>query len=509
MRDVRLTLGLMALVVLLVSSVWLALLVGLRAVGLVWPWHVAVPLIVCVAAEGVVTQRLVARQRLSLSEQLGVRAGEWLLIVLLVRLAGLLVEERPWREVVRPWLRDPLLVFSGRFPEYLLLALGAWLLATWLTQVVILLEQEALASAPPEHHPNLTIEQAEAVEERLAMLRAFDRAWAVCLLLALLGAVVAGPRPGATVAFVAVALVLLIGLLLRGWGQSRLLLAGWRARAVAVDADVARRWWRPLVLLTLLAGVLGLALGGIVARVPPPPLIPLLNLLLLIMAYLLAALIALIGLLLLPFAWLLAWLLGEPPPELPRITPLSPPQLPTGPVERPLLPALIFWSCVALLIAMAATRYLQQRADLREVIGRQPLLRRVWNWLRSLWRDLGDWSQAAATMLRTRLTRRRRARLVVPVRRTSRADLRRLYRRLRRVALAQGVATPPSQTPYELRAALSRRVPEITPDLEALTDVYVRSEYGPEAPRRQEVRRARTHWRRIARRVARRRRPGL
>lgn len=515
MRQIRLTLWQISLVTLLVVSVMVALLAGLRVVAPQWRADWLLPLLALVAAEAVITQRLVTRQRLALLEQGGVRAVEWLLIVVATRLASLAAEERPLLVTITPWLRDPLAVFGGRFIDYLLPTIVAWLLATGLAQLVIGLGDESARRPPrrPGEHPNESIELAEELEERAAALARFDRAWLLCLLLALAStALVLGGQPLWSVLrndqmllpVAAVLIILIVGLLLHSLGQFEQLSTAWNAQQVRVDADVPHRWRRASGLLTAGAVVIGLALGGLAMLIPPPPIAPLINLLLMAMAYALAALIALISLLMLPFMLLLAWLMGDPPPAPPRIEPIQPPQLPAGPIERPLLPSLIFWACVIMLIAIALLRYLQQREDLRALVGRWPGIRRLLRWLDALWGELRAWSGHAAATLREQLRPRRR--IAPRLRRSPRgphAQLRALYRRLKHVAADHGVPTPPSQTPYELRRAVQRLAPPAGDDLAGLTDTYVAAEYGPAPPQPADVRRARRHWRRIVRFLAR------
>jgi hypothetical protein len=52
---------------------------------------------------------------------------------------------------------------------------------------------------------------------------------------------------------------------------------------------------------------------------------------------------------------------------------------------------------------------------------------------------------------------------------------------------------------------VQRLVPPAGDDLAGLTDAYVAAEYGPVPPQTADVRRARRHWRRIARLLGRHR----
>jgi hypothetical protein len=72
-----------------------------------------------------------------------------------------------------------------------------------------------------------------------------------------------------------------------------------------------------------------------------------------------------------------------------------------------------------------------------------------------------------------------------------------------RAAEERGVTHPRSQTAYEFRAAARAALPPATDDITHLTDVYVEAEYGPQPPQPEDVRRARSAWRRIERIFAR------
>src|SRR3712207_3972647 len=122
MRTFRLTLWHMLLVVAIVVGTVVALLAGVQALAPTWqaPW--LLPLLVVVAIDGAITQWLVERERRHWTEQGPIRLAEAALVILCVRIASLAAEDMPLL-TVQPWLRDPLLFLSGRFAEYLLLAL--------------------------------------------------------------------------------------------------------------------------------------------------------------------------------------------------------------------------------------------------------------------------------------------------------------------------------------------------------------------------------------------------
>lgn len=503
MRQVRLQLWQMLLIVALVLGVAVDVLAGLRLIAPHWdgPW--LLPLLVVAAADAVATQRVATRQRLSLPEQGALRAVEWTLLLVLIRLASLSSEDGSLLERIEPWLRDPLTFFGGNFGAYLVPAVLVWLVATGVAQAVLALEVEL----PREGVRSLPAEEQGVLHDQGLALTAFDRMWLLLLFVALLGAAASvGTAPllemigRDPLPLVGVLAVLLAGLLLHSQGQIDLLHYGWRMQQVDVAADVGRRW-RRIGTLLIVGGLLsGVLLANVTLLAPPPPLIPAINALLVVVTLLAALMVGLLSLALLPFAWLLSLFTSAPPPRAPQLPPLQPPQITTTAVDRPLLPALIFWGCVLLLLGFASVRYVQQRGELRTLLGRWRGTRWLLRWLGGAWSDVQGWGALAASTLRRRLQRRRRpaaSRRRVP--RGAQAQLRALYARLLRGATSRGIATPRSRTPYELRAALHELLPPAAADVAGLTDAYVAAEYGPRPAQPDDVRRARRHWRRLER----------
>ncbi len=508
MRTVRLSLWHMLLVVVMVVATVAAIGSGVQALFPEWHLPRFVPLCTLIALDAVATQRIVARERLGLIEQGPLRVVELLLVVIVVRVASLAAEDVPTAELVRTWLLDPLAVFQGQFAMYLLLSALIWLSATRLTHAVLQFETEL----PRAGVRSLPSEEAAVVEERVQAVAQFDRQWLMAMVLALAGAAVALYRVPLVDAFgrwatlqplIAVLCVLGAGLLLHSHGYFDRLAYGWQLSQVVVAPDVRGRWYRATSLLSLIALLVGALLGTTAMLVPPPPLVPIVNALLLVGTLLLALVIGLFSLLLLPLAWLLSQFTGQalPPPALPQIQPY---QIPETVSERPILPALIFWGCMLLLIGIAALRYVQQRQELRALIGRWRGVRWLLQILDRLWADAKAWSTHAASIVQQRLQRRGRPPLAKRLRLTgTQAQLRTLYLRLTRAAMEQGLPHPPSQTPYEFQAAVREGLPAAAADVAALTEVYVAAEYGPTPPAPPELQRARRAWRRALRRLSR------
>lgn len=510
MREFRLTIWHLLLIVVIVVGSCAGVLAGARAFLPTWqaPW--LLPLLVLVAVDAVVTQWLAERERHQWSEQTVLRVVEAALLIVATRIASLVADGAPLGALTT-WLRDPLAFFGGRWSEYALVAALTWITATLLTHRVLQLDTE-----PP--HPQTSkfpIDQAVLLNERTVELLRFDRLWLTLVVFGVAGAVAALFRapllqvissPASLGLLVGVLGCVLAGVLLHSEGQLDFLRFRWQIEQLDIAPAVTPRWRTTTALLAGGAIVLALVLGGLVRYVPPPPpLVPVLNLFFGLVVLLTWLVVALITLLLLPFAWLISLLRGKQTAPVPRFTP--PPLPPTEHFtpERPLLPALIFWGCVILLLGLAVLRYLQQRSDLRALLNRW----RGWRWLAALWRraadDLRGWGELARERLqRLRRTPRPRAPARPPVR-GSRAQVRALYRRMVQLGARRGVHYGASQTPYEWSRRLRTTVPTIDQEAQGLTDAYVAAEYGPTVPSSGELQQARRWWRRIVQVLGRRR----
>ena len=502
MRQIALTLRQAVLILLIVWGLFTVLIAAGERLSGQWRAPGLVILILLVAVEATITQRLVARERLRFEEQAGARLVELVVIVILVRVWSLMVEDVPLLETMEPWLRTPLQFFNGRFGEYFLWALAAWGFTTLLTSDVIGWDVEVSPLALPEQ----SIERAQIEQEWSQAVARYDWRFFVFALVTLMAGGFAlstagaeGVRLSAGPAQITAATlaVVIAGLLLHSAGRLNQLRRSWNADQIDADTDIARRWSRSGVIV--MGGLLVLAplMGLFVLVAPPLPLVPVANALLVAMTVVVSLVVLLLGLLLAPIIMLLSLLGGGGTPSF-RAPAFTPPQIAEEPTERPLLPALIFWGCVVMLMAIAVARYISGRSDLRDALLRWRLLRWLVGQSRELWSDTRGWIGLAAARVGRLVRRRSRVARPVPPR-GAQAQLRLLYRRMREAGTRHGVPARPTQTPYEYGHALADTMPTIEPDVRGLTDVYVTAEYGPAPAHTSEVRRARQHWRRLQR----------
>ncbi len=503
-RNVKLTFSHGVLILAMLWGFFTALIAATERVLVNWREQGLIYLLLLVAVEAILTQRLVARERRRIEEQAGIRGLELLVIVLLVRVWSLRAEGAPLVDVVEPWLRSPLMFFGGTFGQYFLCALGAWALATLLAADVIEWTTDWMIGGAAES----TIERDQLRQEWGQNVARFDRRY---LLIVVITFAASGfalydvplfdggelPRRGLLAALAGM-VTLVAGLLLHSIGRLNQLQRNWDADSIDVDASVDRRWSRPAALLVLGLVLVAPLVSWLVLLTPPPPLIPFVNLLLGVMT----VVVSLVFLVLLsPLILLLSLFRGERPQVPPQL--FQPPQLPVAQetVERPLLPALIFWGCMLLLLVIALGRYVQGRADLQDTLRRWRLTRwllHLFGLASGLWVDARGWVQLAGQRLRY-ATRRRPMRRRRAAPRSPQAQLRTLFRRMQNAGARRGVPLGTAQTPLEYAGSLGQSLPMAREDVQGLTEAYVVGEYGPRPPGTREVRRARHHWRRLQR----------
>ncbi len=504
MRRVALTLWHSFLILVMVWGLITALTQAAERLAGEWNAPGITLLAMIVAVEAIVTQRLVARERRRIEEQVGIRGLEFAMIILLVRVWSLSGEPDPLLRTMEPWLRSPLEFFGGRFGEYFLWSLIAWVTATLLAADVL----DWAAGEQATYKIEGGIEREQLQNEWGQIVARYDRRYVMIVLLtcaasafairgADLDAAIAAdtwrlPAAGAMATIVA-------GLVLHSAGKLSQLRRNWSVDDIQVDPGLARRWSRPAFILVAGLVLLSPILGWLVLVAPPPPVVPVVNFILSALTILVSVLFLL---LLSPIILLLSLLRGGEM-TMPSAPPIQPFQIPETqqPGERPLLPALIFWGCVLLLIAIAVSRYLRERGDLGAVlsqwrVGRWLLMLRAW--LGEWWGDARGWVGVAATSIRRMMQRRQ-----PPVRRGlpagSRAQLRALYRQMKKAGSKRGVHPRLAETPYEYSTHLSQQLPAVGGDVRGLTEAYVQAEYAPRPVGPRDVQRARRHWRRLQR----------
>jgi hypothetical protein len=221
-------------------------------------------------------------------------------------------------------------------------------------------------------------------------------------------------------------------------------------------------------------------------------------------------------LLALPLALLLPNVETPTPPALVPES-LPPPEATvtsTGSPWTQVLASAAFWIIVLIIIGYALFRFWRDRIaqpEYGESAGGWWVRFRVW--LHTLWQRWWGWGQQVQEQLALRRSRResrrplapRLSRLFFPGRLPPRELIRFFYLSAARRAEQAGQPRSSGQTPYEYRDSLDERFPELEPDLDGLTDAFVRARYSSRPVEEEQATAVKPLWERIKAALRRRR----
>jgi hypothetical protein len=282
-------------------------------------------------------------------------------------------------------------------------------------------------------------------------------------------------------AYFALALVLL------SLTQFSILRVRWSLERIPISPDMAGRW------IAYSVGLL-LVIALISSLLPTRYSVGLLE----VLGYLIAVLFGILNLiftiLALPIMFLfslIAYLLGKTESlSQPGITPVMPTVPPPGATGTwsELLKSILFWLVFLGVIGLSIFHYIKQNQELRQQLGRLPLLRQLFGALKWLFAWIHGVNQEIAAAVDARL-RRFRARQAAkgPGQAWGFVNLRRLSPRQRVIffflALVRrggekGLERMPSQTPYEYSQALIDQLPAVEKDVSSLAEQFVEARYS-------------------------------
>ena len=486
-----------------------------------------VPLAVATAAAG---YTYAGRLRWS-----GIIWREWVVLlapfVLLWRLVTLLTLGPPLAATLRAWLADPRTIFDGPFVLGAALLLLAWTQGVGYGRDLAALHPPDLAPAPrpsPGDPAYWTADELRRASYAPAPASLVTRWLQGGLMLAVLGALGAtgirqtlnGPAllrlvtlaaPDESAALPNVLLYMLCGLVLVGLAQLSRLRANWIVDGVAVMPGLARR-----ALLALAALVVaGLGIAFLLPTRYALGLSDLLAGLVDVVTFLVTLVYALVALLLWPLAMLFGH--GGRAPRLPAAPRAAPPAAHAGHGGGDALGSLFFWVVALALIGYCAYTLL------RNARGRAPglgaagsVVARVRAFIgrvaRALLR-LARRSAAGVARVAQGLTGATRARAADP--RMRHTPLRRLgprervaylYLSVEERARRLGLPRPTGETASEYSRRLRREMPDLDPDLDGLTDLFLEARYSPHPFDDERASSARPLWQRVRARLRMRRR---
>lgn len=453
--------------------------------------------------EGILSERMLARRRISGWSYAASRAAEALVLLLLLKLASYLslgwgqleVDARRWVVAPKEFV-SPEDFFAG------LLFVMIWFISISLSR--LLNQLDVIEDKPPPDKNSteyyLWLTQPTLFNDRHQALEQLGELFflgGVLLLggLAMLWFVSRGPLPVIT-SLVYFAL----GIILLSQAQFSVLQAGWQIQQIEVQPNIARRWliWVAIFLAGVTLAVIILPVGYTVG--PLRALLGVLSLVVHILTLLLAV-IAYLG------AMLLSLIIPEVKVEPPTVQ-LPPAAMGAGGSGGAqswlqILLSALFWITILAIAGYAVIRFARER------LGSGEGVRSWWAgllaWLRGVALRWRTWRQEAQARLSQRLARRQGVlpQIGVPgrflsLRRLSPRELVRYFylSTLRRAARA-GQPRRPAQTPYEYKAELDRTLPELEPDLAGLTSAFMTARYSPQPVQAEEAKTAKSLWQRI------------
>jgi hypothetical protein len=475
--------------------------------------------------EGILSERVLQKQRITGWGYLGSRAAEALVLVILMKLASYttLGLDQLWADALR-WQTDPGSFFDGMMVYISLVFLPMWLGSLYVARSLRELDVMGEKSKPPEDKTSIQYylwlispKPARSRQEELERLASFF-VWGGAVLL-LVSAVIHQFVFSVQTLVLPILLYFALGVALLSQGHFSVLHAGWAMERVPIQSNIARRWllWG----LVFLVGVASVALL-LPASYAAGPIRALLSLFGSILGFVFEVLFFVFSLII----YLLALLLSTIFPSMREpIRPTAPgtPAAPAGPMwssgeggwlEMTL--TALFWILILSIVGYAFYRFVRDRlgpwAESEQAEG--TWWGRLLGWLQSLWRWFQDWRRGVQAQLRQRRIPRVREPSVslspfrfISLRRLSPRQLvRYFYLSTERRAAQAGQPRGTAQTPYEYQAELDRSFPELEPDLEGLTAAFVGARYSRQSVQEDEAAAVKSLWQRIKAALLRRRR---
>jgi len=484
-------------------------------------WHGSYFLIFIFFAslEGVLSERVLQRRRITGWAYLVSRGAEALLLLLALKLVNYipLGFDQLWTEA-STWLGDPYEFIQLRDFVSGMLFLPLWAGSIFVGRLVRDLDLDERQTGPPSDktspayylwltRPSVARHRQAAVEELVNVIL-----WGGLIML-LVSTVLYLVGPGLRTA--ALSTLVYFGLAVTLLTQARFSVhhAGWKVQGISVQPGIGRRW-----LLWSVVFLIGIALVALLlpTQFSMGPLTALLGLLNILYSVLMFLVNLLLFLLVLPIAWLLPDVEPRsfPADQLP-MSPIGPSAGATSPPWLEILASALFWLLVLAIVAYAARRFLQDRVgawfEMEEF--RVGWWSRFVAWLRTLWQGLWRWGGEVQSRVARRLAQPRAqgepsslpSRFFFPGRLPPRELIRYFYLSMSRRAAQAGRPREPSQTPHEYLTNLDQHFPDLEPDLTGLTGAFVTARYSRRPIEEEDAAAAKPLWQRIKARLRRRR----
>jgi hypothetical protein len=462
--------------------------------------------------EGILSERALEKRGITGRGYYASRGAEALLLLLLLKLVNYI--PLGWDQLLadaRIWTSDPDRFLTNVDLFTSLLFLFLWTGSLHVARITRALDAEKEKQAPPPDKTSveyyLWLTQPPVARDRQEKLNQLGEqfVWGgIGLLLA--ATVIYFLLSSAQVLAVPVLLYFALGIVLLSQARFSVNHAGWQSQGIAIQPGIARRWlvWAVIFLL----GIAALA-----RMLPTQYTMGPLRALLAFFSIVFGVLSFLVTLVLYLIAFLLSLLLPQvktPTPPALDLAAVPAPEVAAGsgsPVWLESLMSAFFWLLVLAIVGYAVIRFWRDRFG--RLAERQGMERTWWGRLlarlRSLWQGWRTWRQGVQAQLARRRAERRGtgqpaavlSRFFFPGRLPPRELVRYFYLSAARRAAQAGQPRRPGQTPYEYRATLDQQFPELEPDLEGLTEAFVKARYSHRPVPREQVTAVKPLWQRI------------
>jgi hypothetical protein len=462
--------------------------------------------------EGIWSERVLQKQRISGWGYLASRGAEALILLVLLKLLNYahLGLEQLWVDALT-WTSNPDLLINNLDLFTGALFLPLWAGSLYVARLASELDVQPGKAAPPPDKTStayyLWLTQPPPVRDRQERLDSLAEVflWGGIVLL-LASAAVHGLLATIKAPAVPTLLYFALGVALLSQARFSVTHIGWEVQGISVQPGIGRRW---------LVWVVGFLVGVVFVALLLPTSYALgpVQALLALFGIVFQAILMVVTLLLALITYLISLFLPSVEPSQPLVPPIQPPasaEVGAAASSMPWLQVLLsalFWITMMAIVGYALIRFLQERLGLfaKGEGAEESLWRRFLALLRILWAQWRTWRQGVQARLAHRRTGRqaeetvtRRLFRYLSVRRLPpREKIRFFYLSTARRAARVGQPRRPGQTPYEYQLVLEEHLSELDQELHGLTDAFIEARYDRRPVQPEDAAKVEPFWKRI------------
>jgi hypothetical protein len=463
--------------------------------------------------EGILSERVLHKQRISGWAYLASRGAEALILLVVLKVINYLPLGlgQLWAEALT-WPSHPDLLISNLDLLTGAVFLPMWGVSLYVGRLVSELDvHSGEVTAPLDKTSTayyLWLTQPSPVrdrQERLDWLGEVFLWGGIVLLVASAG--IHGALPATGIPAVPTLLYFALGVALLSQARFSVTHTTWQMHNIPVQEGIGRRWLVWAVVFLVGVAFVALLLPTRYAMGPVQALLAAISFIVQVVTLAVSFALALIMLLLSFFLPSV-----QPTPQPTQAPQLLPPMEPgASSSSTPWLQVLVsvlFWATILAIVGYSVLRFLQDRFDL---FARSEKAAGTWwgrflSWLQTFWSQWRAWRQEVQEELARRWPKRQRARpgpgdlfRFLSVRRLPpRERIRFFYLSTARRAAQAGRPRRPGETPYEYRSDLEAHFPDLEPsDLSGLTDAFIQARYDRRPVQAEDAEAVKPLWQRI------------